>query len=98
MKNRRLFLRGTGTLLAIILLVVLLYQSGWQEVWSALQHISVWSLLLAFGCIVCSRLCITGRWYVLLRSGGIPISFKNTISLVFTGLFANNFLPTTIGG
>ena len=96
--NRQLVLRGTGTVLAIVLLVVLLYQSGWEDVSTALKRISFWNLVLAFGCIVLSRLCITARWYVLLRSGGVKIPFKDAASLVFTGLFANNFLPTTIGG
>jgi uncharacterized membrane protein YbhN (UPF0104 family) len=84
--------------LAIVLLVVLLYQNGWDEVWAAVQHISFWNLVLTFGCIILSRLFITARWHVLLRSGGVKIRFKDTASLVFTGLFANNFLPTTIGG
>jgi uncharacterized membrane protein YbhN (UPF0104 family) len=97
-KNRQLVLRGAGTVLAIVLLVVLLYQSGWEDVSAALKRISFWNLALAFGCIVLSRLCITARWYVLLRSGGVKIPFKDAASLVFTGLFANNFLPTTIGG
>ncbi len=97
-QNRPVLLRGAGTLLAIILLVVLLYQGGWNEVWSAVQHITLLNLSLAFGCILISRLCITGRWHILLRSGGVKIKFKDTASLVFTGLFANNFLPTTVGG
>lgn len=97
-KNRQLLLRGGGTLLAIILLVSLLYQSGWDEVLAALKRISLGYLALAFGCILLSRLFVTARWYVLLRSGGVNIPFKDAASLVFTGLFANNFLPTTIGG
>jgi glycosyltransferase 2 family protein len=96
--NRQLILRGAGTVLAIVLLVVLLSQSGWGDVSAALKRISFWNLALAFGCIVLSRLCITARWYVLLRSGEVKIPFKDAASLVFTGLFANNFLPTTIGG
>lgn len=97
-KNRQLLLRGGGTLLAIVLLVSLLYQSGWDEVLAALKRISLGYLALAFGCILLSRLFVTARWYVLLRSGGVNIPFKDAASLVFTGLFANNFLPTTIGG
>ena len=96
--NRKLILRGGGTLLAIVLLASLLYQNGWDEVLAALKRISFWNLALAFGCIVISRLLITARWHVLLRSGGVNIPFRQTASLVFTGLFANNFLPTTIGG
>jgi uncharacterized membrane protein YbhN (UPF0104 family) len=97
-RNRSVILRGSGTLLAIVLLIVLLYQSGWDEVWIAVQRISFLNLVLAFGCILLSRLCVTARWQVLLRSAGVNIPFKSTASLVFTGLFANNFLPTTVGG
>ena len=38
------------------------------------------------------------RWYILLRSGNVKISFGDALALTFTGLFSNNFLPTTIGG
>jgi uncharacterized membrane protein YbhN (UPF0104 family) len=38
------------------------------------------------------------RWYILLRSGNVKISLSRAIALTFTGLFGNNFLPTTIGG
>ena len=38
------------------------------------------------------------RWHVLLRSGGIDMQVKDSISLTYTGLFASNFLPSTIGG
>jgi uncharacterized membrane protein YbhN (UPF0104 family) len=96
--NRQMVLRGAGTLLAIVLLGALLYQSGWEDVSAALKRISLANLALAAGCILLSRLFIIARWYVLLRSGGVAIPFKDTASLVFTGLFANNFLPTTIGG
>jgi uncharacterized membrane protein YbhN (UPF0104 family) len=96
--NRQVVLRAAGTLLAILLLALLLYQSGWDDVSAALKRISLANLALAGGCVLLSRLFIIARWHVLLRSAGIKIPFKDTASLVFTGLFANNFLPTTIGG
>lgn len=96
--NRQLVLRAVGTLLAICLLGILLYQSGWDEVSAALKRVSFVNLALAAGCVLLSRLFVIARWHVLLRSGGVRIQFKDTASLVFTGLFANNFLPTTIGG
>jgi uncharacterized membrane protein YbhN (UPF0104 family) len=45
-----------------------------------------------------SRLAVVWRWHVLLRSGGVDISIKDSAMLTFTGMFASNFLPTTIGG
>ena len=97
-KNGTLLLKIAGTLLAIGLLVFLLSQYGTEEIAQKLSLISPGTFALAAVCIVFSRLFITARWHVLLRSGGINIPFKHTLSLVFMGLFSNNFLPTTIGG
>ena len=95
--NRRAVLRWTGTLLSLVLLVVLFYYYR-GDVIGAVQHVTLANLLLAFGCIFLSRLMTMIRWHILLRSGGIEIPFRRTVSLTFTGLFASNFLPTTIGG
>ena len=41
---------------------------------------------------------LAGRWHVLLKSAGLPITFFKSLRITFAGLFATNFLPTTIGG
>lgn len=97
-KNGSLVLRVCGTILAIGLLIYLVKQNGTVNIQEALSKISLTNLTLAFTCIILSRLFITARWHVLLRSGGVNIPFTRTITLVFMGLFSNNFLPTTIGG
>ncbi|PWH14770.1 MAG: hypothetical protein DDG60_07250 [Anaerolineae bacterium] len=96
-QNRQMLLRAGGSLLSALLLV-LLFANNWHEVQTALQQISLLHLLMAFLLVFVSRLFTILRWYVLLRSAGVPISFQQTVSLTFTGLFASNFLPTTIGG
>ena len=95
--NRRAVLRWAGTILSIVLLGVLFYQFR-EDVLGAVRRVTPANLLLAFGCIFLSRLMTVGRWHILLRSGGIEIPLKSTLALTFTGLFASNFLPTTIGG
>lgn len=95
--SRQTLLRLLGSLLSGGLLLLLLWQNR-QDLLTVLQRVSPLSLLGAFGLILASRLFITLRWQVLLRSGGVPIPLRQTLSLVFTGLFASNFLPTTIGG
>ena len=96
--NRRFLLRFAGTLLAIGLIVLLLRGQGWDEVNKAFKQLSFSQILLAFILILLSRLCVVVRWYILLRSGNVKISFGDALALTFTGLFSNNFLPTTIGG
>jgi hypothetical protein len=97
-KNRQRILQTAGTVLAIVLLVVLLRDNGWSEIVAAFKKIKAVNLFWVGLLFLISRLATGGRWYVLLRSGGVNIRLKDTMSLTFTGLFASNFLPTTIGG
>jgi uncharacterized membrane protein YbhN (UPF0104 family) len=98
LQNRSLLLRLVGTLLAIILIVVLAREGGWGEVVAALKQMSPSRILAGIVLVLLSRFFVSARWYILLRSGNVKISFSRSLALTFTGLFANNFLPTTIGG
>jgi hypothetical protein len=92
------WLRLAGTLIALVLLFYLLSVQGWDEIWAAIVRISPARLLAAVALTLVSRVATAGRWHALLRSGGIKVSFAETTRLTFAGLFASNFLPTTIGG
>jgi hypothetical protein len=96
--HRLLILRILGTMVAVAMLLALFHEEGWNEAAAALQRISLQEFLLALGALLVSRLFVVARWHVLLRSAGTAIRFGRTASLTFTGLFASNFLPTTIGG
>lgn len=97
-KNRQLIFQLAGTLLAVVLLVVLLKDEDWGDILQALGTIKTSDLLWVALLFLISRLAMAMRWHVLLRSGGIDIHVKDSVSLNFTGLFASNFLPSTIGG
>jgi hypothetical protein len=98
LRNRRLLLRLFGTLLAIVLIFVLVREGGWDEVLAALKQVSPLRIVLGLLLVLISRIFVSARWYILLRSGSVKISIGQSTALTFTGLFANNFLPTTIGG
>ncbi len=92
------WLRLAGSVIAIGLLVFFLAEQGWADIFSALGSIPPWRLALALGLMLVSRLAVTARWYVLLRHAGQPITYLQTLRITFAGLFASNFLPTTVGG
>lgn len=96
--RRQFIFRLVGTLLSIGLIALLVQQGGWADIVDALKKISLSNVFLALVFIIASRFFVIGRWYVLLRSGGVKISFSDAAALTFTGLFSSNFLPTTIGG
>jgi uncharacterized membrane protein YbhN (UPF0104 family) len=96
--NRQRLLQLVGTLLAVVLLVLLVREDEWEEILAAMQKITILDLILVAILFAISRLAVAWRWHILLQSGGVHILVKNSIALTFTGLFASNFLPTTIGG
>ncbi len=97
-RSKRSILRIIGTLLALLLLFYWLSQQGWDQILEAIRRIPIEIFILAFGIIMLSRLAVTARWYVLLRSARGGITVGQALRLTFAGLFASNFLPTTIGG
>lgn len=97
-KDRRaLFLRLAGTIITLGLLVYL-FSQRWGEILVALAQIDIWRLAIALVLTLGSRLAITGRWHVLLKAVNLDIHVSQTARLTFAGLFASNFLPTTVGG
>jgi uncharacterized membrane protein YbhN (UPF0104 family) len=95
---RSSLLRWLGTGISVVLLVYLLSKQGWAEIWQAVQHIPPLYFGIAILLMLSSRLTVAGRWYALLKGADQNLSIKDTLRLVFAGLFATNFLPTTIGG
>ncbi len=91
-------LRVIGTLAAVGLLAYLLSRQGWSDILQAIRQIPIWRFGLAFLFMLISRAAVAGRWHVLLRSAGVKMTLQQTTRLTFAGLFASNFLPTTVGG
>lgn len=91
------WLRALATLLALGLMAYLLKQH-WLEITDAVSSIEPWRFALAMGLMFVSRFAVSARWHVLLRSGGVKVTLSQSIRLTMAGLFASNFLPTTVGG
>jgi uncharacterized membrane protein YbhN (UPF0104 family) len=96
--RRQKVLRLTGTVIALGLLSYLLSRQGWHEIWGALRQIPAWYLLAVLGITFLSRFSVAARWHLLLRSAQLDVSYYDSTRLTFAGLFASNFLPTTVGG
>jgi glycosyltransferase 2 family protein len=84
--------------LAAVLSILLIEREEWKEMANSLRQISFLVFVQALLSLLISRLFVVLRWHVLLRSGGVAIPFLRTAQLTMTGLFASNYLPTTIGG
>jgi len=91
-------IKWAGTLLSAVLLIYLLSQQDWQKVGEALSQIPLWRFAVAFLLMLISRFAVASRWHVLLQVPFTEVRWGQTVRLTFAGLFATNFLPTTIGG
>lgn len=93
-----IILRWLGMLLAVGLLIWLLTTEGWGDIFTTFRQVALWRVGLVVLLTLISRLAVAGRWHALLRGAHIKTSYIQTLRITFAGLFASNFLPTTIGG
>jgi glycosyltransferase 2 family protein len=99
--NRKRMEKGIrigGTILSSVLFIYLLYTQNWVVTWHELQQVPPWLWPLSLALVICGMLLNALRWYSLLRVQQVQISFIETTKIVFSGAFASNFLPSTIGG
>lgn len=96
--NRQTVMRLAGSILAFALLVFLLSRQGWGEILASIRQISLARFLLAFGLVMVSRLAVSARWHRLLHVSQARLPFWQILRITFAGLFATNFLPSTVGG
>ena len=94
----KFLIRLAGTIFSIVLLIFLFSSVGTEELMSSLRKISSGTILLIVALIFVSRLATFARWHSLLQIESVKVNWKDSLRLTFAGLFAANFLPTTIGG
>lgn len=94
----QVIIRWVGTALSIGILVWLLCQTGWQQVWDQLKQLAWWRIAGCLVLVFVSRLATWGRWHTLLQVQEVNVKWQDSLRLTFAGLFASNVLPTTIGG
>jgi uncharacterized protein (TIRG00374 family) len=95
--------KSLGSVLKILvslgLLVVLLKQVGWREVWETLHRVRLFYLLvMAFALALLGIGVRAYRWKILLDALGMHVSLARLTSLYFVGTFFSDFLPTGVGG
>ncbi len=91
-------MRVVGSLLSVLLLVWLIAQQDWHRVLELLSGIPIRVIVMVGGLVFLRYIFQTFRWLFLLRAQRVQFSFAQAFRLVLTGLFASNFLPSTIGG
>jgi len=52
----------------------------------------------SLGVVLAGQVAYAWRWWLLLRAAGVDVPFASVVRQYFVGIFANNFLPSTVGG
>jgi uncharacterized membrane protein YbhN (UPF0104 family) len=97
-KSKISWIKVAGTVISILLFIWLMTRFGWQELIQSVLMIKPAAIILSFVFMIISRFAVAYRWYFLCRSDKLNISTRDAIELTFAGLYASNFLPSTIGG
>ena len=100
-KSRRIFLivRIAVVVVGIVLAAIWVLSEGvWPHLRDAFGRMDLW----IFGCttaIFCvSQLMVVLRWWLLLRTQRVFISYWAAVRLYLIGWFFNNLLPSSVGG
>ncbi len=91
------YIKLFGTIIAVILFSFFVF-NHWNELISNIKLLGILPVILLLIITLVSRFFVSFRWFFLIQALEPEIKLANVIKITFTGLFASNFLPTTIGG
>lgn len=96
-KQKQPWWRWLITILAIGLFFYIIYKNK-EELQNTLAHASMGYFLIGLGLLFLSRQFVSARWFILLKIAKRPFNYWDSLKLTYTGLFAANFLFSSIGG
>lgn len=96
-KQKQPWWRWAITIAAIVLFVYII-SKHWQEFINTLKTISIIYGLMGLAVLFIARTIGSARWYALLRISKKPVSYWQSVKMTYAGLFASNFLFSSIGG
>lgn len=94
MDKKTLFFLG----ISVLILVVMLYFVGIDQVISALKMAKLEFIGIAIAMQVFTYYLYTLRWKILNDVAGIPVNIKGLLPMVMVGLAVNNITPSGRGG
>jgi glycosyltransferase 2 family protein len=97
-RSLAVWIRWIGTILSLGLFAWLVTRLDWALLADKLAGLNPWVLALALGLYLASQAFNTLRWCVLLWAHSVPVTFWQAFRIAWSGIFASNFLPSTIGG
>ena len=96
--TRRIALMAAQAAVSVALLAWLIRGLDVHALSRLLVALPTWYYVASFAVIIGGQVLYAWRWWLLLTAAGIDVPVGVAIRSYFIGIFANNFLPSTVGG
>ena len=84
--------------ISVLLLTFLLWKSDLSSLWNQIADVNLFTLVVSMAAYYLGQALSSLRWQWILNEEGVSVSFKYLFVSYMTGMFVNNFMPTSIGG
>jgi uncharacterized protein (TIRG00374 family) len=96
--TRRLLLMAAQAAVSVALLAWLVRGLDTQTLRHVLLTVPAWYYAVSLAVIIGGQVLYAWRWWLLLSAAGVALPAGVATRYYFIGVFANNFLPSTVGG
>jgi uncharacterized membrane protein YbhN (UPF0104 family) len=97
-RTRQLLLTALKLAVSIALLWLLFARTDLSSLWRSVRTASLPWILVALGIYLVQMFVSTWRWKLLLGAQDVAVSGPSLLGSYLVAAFANNFLPSNIGG
>jgi hypothetical protein len=96
--SRRKILLACQIAVSAILITWLVHIADPASLWTAARQVSPQTFSLALALAFLANGLAALRQWIILRAFGVMVALPRALALNWFGLFANNFLPSSVGG
>ena len=80
------------------LMTFLISQVDFRQIFSILKNVDIIMIFYALIMLIIQAFVATARWQFVLNCQKIKISYKNILKILWSGLFFNQAMPSSVGG
>jgi len=86
------------TLVSLGLIALLINQVDFKEIVNILKNADITMIIYAMILLTIQVFIATTRWQFVLKCQKIILGFKNTLQILWSGIFFNQAMPSSVGG
>jgi uncharacterized protein (TIRG00374 family) len=86
------------SLVTVVLLALLVNGLDWRAFSTVYARVPLSAYVVSLAVVAFGQALYAWRWFVVLRTGGVQVSYGAVVRQYLIGMFVGNFLPSTVGG